>query len=58
LSGWGGGPLFIGLVSDALKLTHGADSLRWALLALVPIALAAAAAQFAMARHLEGDFTA
>ncbi len=54
--GLGGGPLFIGVVSDALKAAHGVDSLRWALLVLVPVAAAAAAAQFAMARHLERDF--
>lgn len=56
--GLGGGPLFIGMVSDALKVVHGAESLRWALLTLVPVAVAAAIAQLAMARHLDRDFAA
>lgn len=54
--GLGGGPLFAGAVSDALKPLHGDDSLRWALMALVPVAVAAGLAQFAMTRHLENDF--
>ena len=56
--GLGGGPLFIGLVSDALKAAHGNDSLRLALLCILPFAAVAAAAQFTMARHLEDDFAA
>ncbi|GGE03765.1 MFS transporter [Polymorphobacter glacialis] len=56
--GLGGGPLFIGMISDALQPVHGTDSLRWALLALVPVAAAAAAAQLAMSRHLDRDFAA
>ena len=54
--GLGLGPLFIGVVSDALKPAHGDDSLRWALLTILPFALAAGLAQFAMTRHLEKDF--
>ncbi|HMO75903.1 MAG TPA: MFS transporter [Sphingopyxis sp.] len=54
--GLGGGPLFAGAVSDALKPVYGDDSLRWALMALVPVAAAAGLAQFAMTRHLEADF--
>jgi len=53
--GLGGGPLFIGMVSDALKAAHGAESLRWAMLSLAPVAAAAAAAQLVMARHLDRD---
>jgi MFS family permease len=56
--GMGGGPLFVGMISDALKAVHGDESLRWALLALVPVAAAAAATQLAMARHLDRDFAA
>jgi MFS family permease len=55
--GLGGGPLFIGVLSDALQPVHGGHSLRWALLGLVPVAMAAGAAQLAMARHLDKDFT-
>lgn len=54
--GLGLGPLFAGIVSDALKAVHGADSLRWALMALMPFAIAAGVAQYAMTRHLEEDF--
>lgn len=54
--GLGLGPLFAGIVSDALKDTHGVDSLRWALMALMPFAAAAGIAQYAMTRHLEKDF--
>ncbi len=54
--GLGLGPLFIGMVSDALKPDFGDGSLRWALLAILPFAAAAGIAQFAMTRHLEEDF--
>lgn len=54
--GLGLGPLFIGVVSDALKPAHGDESLRWALMTIVPFALAAGLAQFAMTRHLDRDF--
>lgn len=54
--GLGLGPLFIGIVSDALKPLHGDDSLRWALMAIIPLAAIAGIAQFAMTRHLERDF--
>jgi hypothetical protein len=50
--GLGLGPLFVGIASDGLKALHGADSLRWALMALLPFALAAGFAQLAMTRHL------
>lgn len=54
--GLGLGPLFAGIVSDALKDAHGTDSLRWALMALMPFAVAAGLAQFRMTRYLEKDF--
>lgn len=54
--GLGLGPLFVGMVSDALKSVHGDESLRWALLAILPFAAAAGVAQYAMTRHLERDF--
>ena len=54
--GLGLGPLFIGVVSDHLKPAYGDESLRWALLAILPFAVAAGLAQFAMTRHLDQDF--
>lgn len=54
--GLGLGPLFAGIVSDALKPEHGVDSLRWALMALMPFAAAAGIAQYRMTRYLEKDF--
>ncbi len=56
--GLGLGPLFVGMLSDRLKPQLGDDSLRWALLGLVPFALAAAASQFAMTRHLDRELAA
>lgn len=56
--GLGLGPLFIGVVSDALKPEYGDDSLRWALISIIPFAVAAGFAQFVMTRHLEQDFAA
>ena len=49
-------PLFAGIVSDSLKPGYGDDSLRWALMALMPFAAAAGLAQFRMTRYLEKDF--
>ena len=54
--GLGFGPLFVGFISDTLKPEYGVDSLRWGLMALMPFAIAAGAAQYAMTRHLEEDF--
>ena len=56
--GLGLGPLFVGMLSDRLKPQLGDDSLRWALLGLIPFALAAAASQFAMTRHLDRELAA
>ncbi len=55
--GLGLGPLFAGIVSDFLKPGLGDESLRWALMALMPFAAIAGIAQFAMTRHLERDFS-
>lgn len=55
--GLGLGPLFVGMVSDSLRPQFGDDSLRWALMAIVPFAIAAALAQLAMTRHLAKDFS-
>ena len=55
LVGLGCGPLVIGIVSDALAPVHGAASLRWALLAVLPVAALAALAQYRMARVVGGD---
>ncbi|HEY9092654.1 MFS transporter [Parasphingorhabdus sp.] len=55
--GLGLGPLFVGMVSDALKPAYADESLRWALMTLIPVAIAAGIAQFAMTRHLENDFS-
>ena len=56
--GLGLGPLFVGMLSDHLKPQFGADSLRWGLMGIIPFALAAAASQFAMTRHLNRELAA
>jgi hypothetical protein len=52
LVGLGCGPLFVGMVSDALKPAFGNDSLRHALQWLAPFFLLASLCQFATARAL------
>jgi predicted MFS family arabinose efflux permease len=52
LVGLGGGPVFLGVVSDWAMPAHGAGSLRVAFFALVPVFLIAAAANLAAARAL------
>lgn len=54
--GLGLGPLFTGMLSDMFKPSLGDDSLRWALMGLMPVAAAAGIAQFLMTRHLDQDF--
>ncbi|MGL3822090.1 spinster family MFS transporter [Sphingopyxis sp. R3-92] len=54
--GLGLGPLFVGMISDALKPEYGDESLRWALMAIIPFAVVAGLAQYAMTRHLDKDF--
>ena len=56
--GLGLGPLFVGMISDMLKPQWGDASLRWGLMGIIPFALAAAATQFAMTRHLNRDLAA
>ena len=53
--GLGMGPLFVGMLSDFLRPELGDDSLRWGLMGIIPFALAAAATQFAMTRHLNRE---
>ena len=43
------------LLSDFLRPALGDDSLRWGLMGIIPFALAAAATQFAMTRHLNRE---
>jgi len=52
LIGLGCGPLFVGMVSDALKPTFGNDSLRHALQWLAPFFVVASLCQFAAAHAL------
>ena len=55
LIGLGLGPLVVGLLSDALRPAHGADSLRLALLLVVPVYLWSAAHYLAASRSLAAD---
>jgi predicted MFS family arabinose efflux permease len=58
LVGQGGGPLALGMVSDALKRAHFAAPLQAALMCTAPIALIAALAYFAVARVVTRDTAA
>jgi len=58
LFGLGLGPLVVGLLSDALQPAHGAESLRLALLVVVPLYLWSAAHYFAASRTLAADLRA
>ncbi len=54
LVGLGGGPLFVGMVSDALKPHYGAaEALKLALLCLTPVFILAFLCQLAAAHHLK-----
>lgn len=55
LIGLGCGPLFVGMVSDALEPTFGADALRYALQWLTPFIVLAVAFQLATAWSLRRD---
>jgi predicted MFS family arabinose efflux permease len=55
LVGLGGGPLVIGMISDAAAPSLGADSLRLGLACVGPAALLAAIAQYAMSRVVIAD---
>ena len=52
LIGLGGGPLFVGVLSDAFKPHYGVDSLRLALLALTPVLLLVMGAYLMAARAM------
>jgi predicted MFS family arabinose efflux permease len=52
LIGLGGGPLFVGMMSDAFKGAYGTESLGLAIQCLAPFFLLAALCQFATARAL------
>ena len=52
LVGLGLGPVLVGLISDVLQPAHGVESLRLALLVVVPLYLWSAAHYFAASRTL------
>ncbi|MCJ8191215.1 spinster family MFS transporter [Sphingomicrobium aestuariivivum] len=56
LIGLGVGPLLIGAISDGLRETYGADSLRYAALAVLSVYLLAALLMVFAARRLPGDW--
>jgi predicted MFS family arabinose efflux permease len=58
LVGLGLGPLLVGLLSDALRPGHGTDSLRLALLVVIPLLAWSAAHYFAASRTLAADLGA
>jgi len=58
LIGAGGGPLFIGMISDAYAPAHGVESLRIALLCLLPVAIAAGLSHYAVSRFVARDLAA
>jgi predicted MFS family arabinose efflux permease len=58
LVGLGGGPLAIGMISDAVAPTFGDASLRIALMATIPVALAAMVAQYALSKVVAADLRA
>lgn len=49
------GPALVGLASDLLKPRFGDDSLRYAIMSIIPFNLFAAAAFLQLARHLRSD---
>jgi hypothetical protein len=51
------GPLAVGLISDHLEPTLGAESLRYGLLIVIFTHLAGSALNFGAARHLRADLT-
>ncbi|HEY8592333.1 MAG TPA: MFS transporter [Sphingomicrobium sp.] len=56
LVGLGAGPLLIGAISDSLRATYGADSLRIAALAVLAFYLVAAALLYLAGKRLRGDW--
>ena len=55
LVGMGFGPVLVGALSDALQPVVGADSLRYALLGIIPLNLVAALLFWRGAAHVEAD---
>ena len=55
LVGLGFGPTFIGAMSDFLAPTHGADSLRLAMLSIIGVYVVSATAAFVASRHFVAD---
>jgi MFS family permease len=53
LVGLGGGPVFVGVLSDLFKASHGGDALKLALLALLPILLLTAVVYLMAARAMD-----
>jgi hypothetical protein len=53
--GLGLGPLTVGIISDLLMPSTGAESLRWALLIVSQFALLGAGFYFLAAHHLQTD---
>jgi MFS transporter, Spinster family, sphingosine-1-phosphate transporter len=58
LIGLGVGPLAVGVLSDVLQTTHGRDSLRFALLFVLPFYLWAAYHYNAAGRTISSDLAA
>jgi predicted MFS family arabinose efflux permease len=58
LVGLSAGPVVVGMLSDALRAAHGPESLRLALLVVVPLYLWSAAHYFAASRTLAADLRA
>ena len=52
LVGLGGGPLFVGMVSDALRPRFGGEALRWALLSVSPFVVLAMCTYYLAARAM------
>jgi predicted MFS family arabinose efflux permease len=53
--GQGGGPLAVGMLSDALSVQQAAEPLRLAMLGLTPVAVVAALCYLALSRHVLAD---
>jgi hypothetical protein len=58
LVGMGFGPVLVGRFSDAIQPLAGADSLRYALLCVIPLNLIAALLFWRGARHVAADIAA
>jgi hypothetical protein len=55
LIGLGGGPLYVGMVSDYFKPTYGDDALKIAMFALLPFIFLTVFAHVAAARSIKKD---